>query len=264
VAAVAMFLLMPVAREGSNEMVFNFVELGDGRAMVHHINILKCSVALICVLLYGRIYQLVYQKREVVVENERLKNENMKARYTTLMNQINPHFLFNSLNSLAMLVREKKTEDALLYIERLSETFRYTIQNDADTTATSLAGELEFAEAYKYLLEVRYADKLFIDMDIEENKLEWKLPPFSIQPLIENAVKHNSITKANPLHVKIYTQGDYLVVENPIIPKISSGSGIGIGLDNLDNRWQLLTGRHIEILNDGKTFKVRLPFISKD
>jgi LytS/YehU family sensor histidine kinase len=120
---------------------------------------------------------------------------------------------------------------------------------------------LEFLAAYKYLLEVRYAEKLFIDIDIDSEKLKWVLPTFSIQPLIENAVKHNVITRARPLRISIFTEGDRLVVSNPVNPKIDPERGTGIGLANLSNRWQLLTGRSIEVKNDGKTFSVRLPFI---
>ncbi len=194
-----------------------------------------------------------------MLENEQLKSENLRARYNTLINQINPHFLFNSLNSLSSLVREGKNDDAVRYIDRLSDTFRYTIRNEPHTT-TTLAEELEFAAAYKYLLEVRYDEKLFIDIDIDPGKLEWTLPTFSIQPLIENAVKHNTITRAKPLRISIRTEGDFLVISNPLNPKLEPEKSTGIGLENLSKRWHLLTGRNIEITDDGKTFSVKLPF----
>jgi LytS/YehU family sensor histidine kinase len=198
-----------------------------------------------------------------MLENEQLKNENLKARYNTLINQINPHCLFNSLSSLSSLGREGKNDDAGSYIDRRSDTCRYTIQNEPHTT-TTLHDELQFVNAYKYLLEVRYDEKLFVDIDVEPQKMEWLLPTFSIQPLIENAVKHNTITRARPLRISIRTEGDYLVVSNPINPKLDPEYGTGIGLDNLSNRWQLLTGRSIEIINNGVTFTVRLPFITPE
>jgi signal transduction histidine kinase len=259
VVAVALYFVMPVIKFRSDDIVFNFMNTRGGVLIIDSVAILKCSFVLLLVLLYARTYQLIHQREDIMLENELLKNENLKARYNTLINQINPHFLFNSLNSLSSLVREGKNDDAVTYIDRLSDTFRYTIQNEPHTT-TTLHDELEFANAYKYLLEVRYDEKLFVDINVEQGKMDWLLPTFSIQPLIENAVKHNSITRAKPLHISIRTEGDYLVVSNPINPKLAPEEGTGIGLSNLSNRWQLLTGKDIEITNDGTTFSVRLPF----
>jgi LytS/YehU family sensor histidine kinase len=222
---------------------------------------MKCSFVLITALLYGRTFQLINQREGIMVEIERLKSENLRSRYNTLVNQVNPHFLFNSLNSLSALVREGDTASAVTYIDRLSETFRYTMRNEADAT-TTLDDELEFVAAYKYLLEVRYADKLFIDIDVEAEKLDWRLPTFSIQPLVENAVKHNAITRARPLRVSIRTVGGRLVVSNPVNPKIESEGGSGIGLENLAHRLHLLTGEDIEVVDDGSVFRVSLPIIA--
>lgn len=259
VAAVALYFLMPVMKFRAEEIIPNFMNTRNGVMVAAPIDILKCSFVLVFVLLFARTYQLIYQKEDIILENEQLKNENLKARYNTLINQINPHFLFNSLNSLSSLVREGKTDDAVTYIDRLSDTFRYTIQNEPHTT-TTLNDELEFVNAYKYLLEIRYDEKLFIDIDIEDEKSEWTLPTFSIQPLIENAVKHNTITRSKPLHISISTEGDYIVVSNPINPKLEPERGTGIGLENLSKRWLLVTGKNIEISNDGVVFAVRLPF----
>ncbi|MDR2890456.1 MAG: histidine kinase [Alistipes sp.] len=256
VFAVSMWLLLPILRPRSGELIITAMDL----PRFYHTDVMKCSFLLVSVLLYGRIYQLINQREGIMLENERLKNENLIARYNTLVNQINPHFLFNSLNSLSALVREGKTDDAVTYIDRLSDTFRYTIRNEPHTT-TTLERELEFVAAYKYLLGVRYDEKLRIDISVEESKLGRLLPTFSIQPLIENAVKHNTISRAKPLRVSIRTEGDRLVVSNPINPKLEPERGTGIGLANLSHRWLLLTGRDIEIRDDGTEFSVALPFI---
>ncbi len=258
VLAALMWFLLPVLRPRSGELVVTAMMLPG---TLYPIDILKCAFLLLFALLYGRTSQLISQKEDIMLENEKLKHENLTARYNTLVNQINPHFLFNSLNSLSSLVREGKTDDAITYIDRLSDTFRYTIQHEPRMT-TTLGEELQFVAAYKYLLEVRYDEKLFIDIDVEEEKLGWLLPTFSIQPLIENAVKHNTITRSKPLHISIRTEGDRLVVSNPVNPKLEPEKGTGIGLANLSHRWQLLTGREIEITNDGATFSVALPFIN--
>lgn len=260
VIAVVLWFLMPVVKSRSGELTIMALNM-RGEFFLVDIMLMKCLFAVAFALLYGRIYQLIYQREDIMLENERLKSENLRARYNTLVGQINPHFLFNSLNSLSAIVREGESDNAVRYIDRLSDTFRYTIRHDPDTTAT-LGDELEFVEAYKYLLEVRYAEKLFIDIDIEKEKFGWILPTFSIQPLVENAVKHNTITRVRPLRISIRTVGDRLVVSNPVNPKIEPEKGTGIGLANLSRRWQLLTGRDIKVENDGTTFTVELPFIN--
>lgn len=231
-----------------------------GRHIISPMAILKCSFTLVVVLLYGKIYELLSQKQDITLENERLRNENLQSRYDVLVNQINPHFLFNSLNSLSMLVREDKNEPALVYIDRLSDTFRYILESGRNNM-TTLGEELRFADAYKYLLEVRYEGKFFIDIDVDENDLGKRLPALSLQPLIENAVKHNTITRANPLRISIRSDGEYLTVSNPISPKISPEEGTGIGLINISSRYQLLTGREVVVSDDGSTFSVKLPLI---
>ena len=247
-------LRAPVTEWHSGRVVLNFM---SGR-MFDYMLLLKCSFALVVSLLYSRLYVLISQRQLVEVENERLKNENLTTRYNMLVGQINPHFFFNSLNSLAMLVREKHDQKALTYIDQLSYTFRYIIQNGQSTLIT-LGEELKFAEAYSYLFKIRYADKLYFDIEVDPDYLCWRLPALSLQPLIGNAVKHNTITRSNPLHVSIRVEDGRLVVSNPLRPKLEPEPSTGIGLENLRNRWQLITGRDIEIDDSDGTFTVRLP-----
>ena len=253
-AAVGLYCVAPVTEWHSGRIVMNFM----GGRMFDYMLLLKCSFAVVVSLLYSRIYVLISQRQAVVVENERLKNENLTTRYNLLVGQINPHFFFNSLNSLAMLVREKHDQKALTYIDQLSYTFRYIIQNGQSMLMT-LDEELKFLEAYSYLFKIRYADKLFFDIDVDEKYLGWKLPAFSLQPLIDNAVKHNSITRTKPFHISVRTEEGLLVVSNPKVPKLEPEPSTGIGLENLRNRWNLITGSDIEIVDDGATFSVRMP-----
>jgi LytS/YehU family sensor histidine kinase len=208
--------------------------------------------------LYSYIYTLMQQRQKIVVENERLKTENLATRYNMLVGQINPHFFFNSLNSLAMLVREHDEERALEYIDQLSYTFRYIIQN-GQSEETTLRDEIEFARAYIYLFKIRYADKLFFDIDIDPKYESWQLPALSLQPLIGNAVKHNSITTKRPLRVSIRTVDGLLEIENPKQPKLDVEPSTGIGLENLRSRWEIVAGQSIEIIDDESRFLVRLP-----
>lgn len=255
--AVGLYFVAPVIDWHSGHIVSNF---STGR-MFDYMLLLKWTFAVVVSLLYGRIYTLISQRQAVVVENEQLKNENLTTRYNMLVGQINPHFFFNSLNSLAMLVRDKQDEKALTYIDQLSYTFRYIIQNGQSTLMT-LSEELKFVEAYGYLFKIRYADKLFFDIEVAPEYLDWQLPALSLQPLIGNAVKHNTITRSNPFHVSIRTEGAWLVVSNPKIPKLDPEPSTGIGLNNLCNRWRLITGCEVVIVDTDKEFTVRMPLQS--
>ncbi len=219
---------------------------------------LKCMFVYVVAALYARIYDLLYQRQRIEIKNEQLKTENLSTRYSALVSQISPHFLFNSLNSLSMLVREKHNEKALTYIDRLSHVFRYIIQNGQNTLST-VADELQFLDSYRYLLEVRYAEKLFFEIDIDPSYMERQMPSLALQPLIENAVKHNTITRSKPLTISIYTKDGEIVVSNPVIPKIESEVSTGIGLKNLSSRWLMITEKDIEVIRTETTFEVHLP-----
>ena len=253
-AAAALYMVAPVTEWRSGRIMLNCM----GDHIFDYMLLLKCSFAVAVSMLYGWVYVLNSKQQAVVMENERLKNENLTTRYNMLVGQINPHFFFNSLNSLAMLVREKHDEKALTYIDQLSYTFRYIIQNGQSTLMT-LDEELKFVEAYSYLFKIRYADKLFFDIDIEEKYRTWTLPALSLQPLIGNAVKHNTITRSKPFHISIRTENGWLVVANPKVPKLEPEPSTGIGLENLRNRWHLIPGRDIEIIDTDKEFVVRMP-----
>ena len=253
-AAAALYMVAPVTEWRSGRIMLNCM----GDHIFDYMLLLKCSFAVAVSMLYGWVYVLNSKQQAVVMENERLKNENLTTRYNMLVGQINPHFFFNSLNSLAMLAREKHDEKALTYIDQLSYTLRYIIQNGQSTLMT-LDEELKFVEAYSYLFKIRYADKLFFDIDIEEKYRTWTLPALSLQPLIGNAVKHNTITRSKPFHISIRTENGWLVVSNPKVPKLEPEPSTGIGLENLRNRWHLITGRDIEIIDTDKEFVVRMP-----
>lgn len=252
--SVTLYFAAPfMTHRGGIEVIFM------ARRVFNPMVLLKCSFTLVVVTLYGKIHELIMLQQKITVENERLTTENLRSRYDMLMSQMNPHFFFNSLSSLAMLVRDNKNPDALVYIDRLSDTFRYIIQSGKNSM-TTLRDEIEFLNSYKYLLEVRYEGKLFIEIDVPEGYMERTLPSLTLQPLVENAVKHNTITRSHPLYVVISAFRDYLTVSNPLQPKIDdSEKGTGIGLKNIASRYRLLTDEDISIVDDGKSFTVRLP-----
>ena len=231
----------------------------QSRHIVELAAILKSSFMLAVVILYSQIYTLIYREQQITLENEMLRSENLTTKYNMLISQINPHFLFNSLSSLSMLVREKNEERTLEYIDQLSYTFRYLSQNGANSTFVTLREEIQFAEAYSYLFKIRYADKIAFEFEIEEKYLDYKLPPISLQPLIGNTVKHNTISSKRLFRVRIFTEDGYLVVANEKRPMLEPNPGTGVGLSNLNSRYQLLLGREIEIIDNDTDFVVRLP-----
>lgn len=254
VAAAGLYFVAPVTEWRTGRLVFNFMT----PRMLDYVLLLKCSFAVVVSMLYGWVYVLIMQQQAVAMENEQLKNEYLTTRYNMLVGQINPHFFFNSLNSLSMLVREKHHDKALTYIDHLSYTFRYIIQN-GQNTLIPLGEELDFIQAYSYLFKIRYADKLFFDVDVPEEFRTWLLPALSLQPLVGNAVKHNAITTARPLHIAIRVRDGYLEVANPKAPKLEAEPSTGIGLENLRSRVHLITGREIVVVDTDAEFIVRVP-----
>ncbi len=256
VVAVALYFVAPVNIPRRSEVILIFMS----RHMIDYMVVLKWSFALIVSLLYGRIYTLISEQHAMVIENELLKSENLKSQYNILMSQISPHFLFNSLNSLSMLVREHEEQKSLTYIDQLSYIFRYTLQS-GERSITTLGEEMRFAQAYIYLFNIRYADKLFFDIDIPEEFLMWKMPSLTLQPLLDNAVKHNTITRSKPFRVTIKIVDNSLIISNAKHPKLDPEPSTGIGLKNLSQRWELLTHGHISIVDSDDNFEVGLPLL---
>jgi sensor histidine kinase YesM len=221
----------------------------------------KFVSASILSVLTACIVRLLYRQQSMEVENERLRTENIQNRFDALSSQINPHFFFNSLNSLASLVRDKKVKESLHYINELSDIFRYVLKNNRQELVT-LREEIEFINAYRYLLEIRYENKLFFNICIPEEYMDRMLPAISLHPVVENVVKHNVISNDNPLAISIYiTEKEELAISNPIQEKIDSENSFGIGLENLSSRYQLLGGTKIGISSDNKLFIVKLPLM---
>lgn len=227
------------------------------------IDMFKTIFAGIITVLCGSIITLIYRQQRMKLENERLKTENLQATYNVLTAQINPHFFFNSLNTLSALVREQQNDISLKYINELSDIFRYVLNSNKKELVT-LQQELYFLNAYRYMLEIRYEDKLFFDIRIDEKYLRYLLPVLSFQPVIENIIKHNVISEEKPLTIRIYiTEDEQLAISNPVRPKFGSKENTGIGLKNLGDRYRLLLSKNILIENDDLDFTVKLPILEK-
>lgn len=213
--------------------------------------------------LIGHVSRLNAEHRRKDQEIDQLKTENLQSRYDALTNQINPHFFFNSLNGLTSLIRKKNEENALEYVNKMSDVFRYVLQSDKKGLVT-LGEELDFVNAFFYMMEIRFANKLVFNINVACEKRDLKLPILSLLPLIDNVVVHNIIDSEHKMEVNISLNDKMeLSVSNPIYPKLSPPTTNGTGLKNLENRFSLLMDRKVRIEDDGIRFRVYLP-LKKD
>lgn len=227
----------------------------------HGLGVVAVSFFALCITctLVGHVAKLYFEGHQREAEIGRLRSENLQSRCDALANQINPHFFFNSLNSLSALVRRGDERVTLDFIDKLSDVFRYILQSDKKGLV-SLEEELEFVDSFKYMMEVRFANKLRFTIDVGTEDRNRLLPVLSILPLIDNVVVHNTIDSEHLMSVSIrMNEKNELVVSNPIYPKLMKPRTNGTGLQNLTNRFRLLTGRTVRVENDGRQFSVYLP-----
>jgi sensor histidine kinase YesM len=192
------------------------------------------------------------------VNEERLKKESVTLQLQALRNQVNPHFLFNSLNTLTSLI-EKDQKLAITFVKQLSDMFRYMLEQDSHETI-GIQEEIKFLESYIYLQKMRFGENLKISIDIPD--LNHNLVPLSLQMLVENALKHNEVSNEKPFHVIIFEEPDYVVIQNPIQPKMLEVPSKGIGLQNLRSRYKFLSDKEMLILSNESEFIVKLPKLS--
>lgn len=192
-------------------------------------------------------------------KNQRLAHENLRIQYKELKNQINPHFLFNSLNILVSLIN-KDSNEAVKYTKKLSDVYRYVLSIDVENLI-ELKEEFKFISTYIEILQIRFGKGLNVVFSIEEQMMTKKIIPMSLQVLIENAVKHNALSPSKPLKIKLSNDGDSLIVSNNLIARKSVDHSTGIGLKNLDKKYMLVTGKHINVIKDQDYFVVKLPLL---
>lgn len=221
-------------------------------------NFFVSGLVIACVL----VIRLVFQKQSVQIENEKLRRESLQSQFESLKNQLSPHFLFNSLTALKTLITESP-EQAQDYVNNLSKALRYTLQSNEKQLVT-LKEEMDFTGSYLFLIRLRFDTSLTVVTTIAESCYDLKIPPLTIQTLVENAVKHNEISKRKPLTISIRTtKENALVVTNNIQAKITEEEGTGIGLTNLSKQIQMLFGKDIIISNDNNEFSVEVPLIKQ-
>ena len=204
------------------------------------------------------IMYYINKQKQTQIENEMLVAENLRSRFNALTAQLDPHFLFNSLNTLNALIKSNP-EKAQEYTQQLSDIFRYTTNKKDITTVKK---EIEFSLAYGNMMLMRYENNLHIVYNINEKYNENQILPFSIQTLIENAIKHNVITTSQPLTIEIFSDNEEnIIVRNRKVPKKEINTSNGFGLKNLNDRYKYQFKREIEILNSIEYFEVKIPTI---
>lgn len=224
----------------------------EGRNML-----LDYSLTLAVVVVMAE-YALRLQRRAMAASE---KAHQAQFRYHALKQQVNPHFLFNSLNVLDYLIQEQPREDASRYTHKLAEVYRYMIKSEDESTVR-LRDEMDFVAQYVDLLKVRFPEGLEIGVDIPEEALSRSVVPCAVQLLIENATKHNAVQPANPLRVEVRVEDDRLVVTNNRIPKITHRpASTGLGLQYIRQQYQDLSGQAISILEDEHRYTVTLPLL---
>jgi len=206
------------------------------------------------------VYFYIHQYRSKELETEELKRINSQAQLQAIKNQINPHFLFNNLNVLSTLVLQANPE-ANKFIEEFSKVYRHVL-NAQQQELITLQSELEFIKPYVFLLQKRFPESIIIDIQIENAYLSYGIIPVAIQMLVENAIKHNVATRQKQLRIVLSTNGDEkLTVSNSLQTKPVDHASSHIGLQNIAKRYELITGRSIEIIKTDDQFTVMLPLI---
>lgn len=222
-------------------------------------NVVSLFMVVLCVSVYESVY-FFSKLKQSLLESEQLKRANVQAQLDTLKSQVNPHFLFNSLNTLSSIIPEDQPK-AVDFVQKLSKVYRYILEI-RDQEAISLEEELECLDAYSFLLKSRFGDNISIDININPALYQNRIVPLSLQILLENAVKHNIISRAKPLKVEIFNEkNNLLIIRNNLQPKDQVIHSTNTGLQNIKDRYRLLSDKEVIIMVTDKYFTVSVPII---
>jgi two-component system LytT family sensor kinase len=223
--------------------------------VVYITSLILCALV---ITLYEAI-SFYIQLQRTVAEKAQLEWQNVESQLEGLRNQVNPHFLFNSLNTLAYLIPEDP-ERAVRFLQQLSNVYRYVLES-RESKIIPLSKELEFLEAYVFLLKERFGDNLRVVIkDLAGDKNHF-IVPLSFQMLFENAIKHNVISVEKPLTIEVFAENGHLIVRNNLQKKNQVMDSTGVGLNNIRDRYRMLTHQEVEIIASQQYFTVALPII---
>ncbi len=242
----------------ADHFVFNYGFRSPGIDMLISSN----AASIFCTIMIIAIYESIYfmnELRSSVEESENLKRESLSAQLNALRSQVNPHFLFNNLNTLSSLIPENP-EHAVDFVQQLSKVYRHILEVK-DEKSILLKDELDLLNAYTFLLKTRFDKNLDVTIDIPTEKLQKRIVPLSLQILMENAIKHNIVSADKPLHIDISTVNGSLVVSNNLQIKNQLNECTGIGLDNIRNRYKLISEKPVNVTSNDNNFTVSIPLI---
>jgi hypothetical protein len=221
------------------------------------------SASLFSTLAVAAIYESRYfmsQLRHSVEEKEMLKRESLMAQLNALKTQVNPHFLFNNLNTLCSIIPENPKQ-AVAFVQELSKVYRHILEVK-DETSIPLREEMEVLQAYAFLLQTRFGENLQIEIKVPAANMEDKVVPLSLQLLMENAIKHNIVSQDRPLQILVTVKDGKLMVSNNLQKKNQLIESTGIGLNNIRNRYKMLTSQTVEVIELAESFSVSIPLIA--
>ena len=266
VQSLVMLLFTLLATNGLGYFLHDYCDVVDTRGNVVQTMTDKIinynNAALFCSLTVVAIYESIYfinELRKSVEEKEMLKRESLKAQINALKTQVNPHFLFNNLNTLSAIIPDHP-QQAVDFVQQLSKVYRHILEVK-DEQSILVKEELDVLKAYAFLLKTRFGNNINIDIDVPEDKLQNKIVPLSLQILMENAIKHNIVSADKPLYVKVFVESGNLVVSNNLQVKNQVNESTGIGLDNISNRYKLLGDKQVKVLENESSFTVSIPLI---
>jgi two-component system, LytTR family, sensor kinase len=238
-----------LSRPHLNEQLFRFL---------FNINMV---ITVIMTILFAQVFRLLLNNYQMRLSNASLLKTNAETRFEVLKNQVNPHFLFNSLNTINSLIVTDQ-QAAVTYVNNMSDVYRYVLKSH-ELNSITLDEELRFINAYAHMLKGRYGNKMHIDCNIQSLYSQYQLPPMALQILVENAVKHNIASNSKPLHIRIYTSdNDMLVVQNNLQKRADPAPSTGVGLQNLNLRCKYLSNHHLIIQQTETCFTVSVPLMN--
>lgn len=213
-------------------------------------------------LIMNMFYTVVFffeRWKQSILETEQLRSENIQAQLNALRSQVNPHFLFNSFNTLTALI-EENPQKATTYLHNLSDLFRYILKSEKEQLS-SIRSELKAVQLYLELQRERFGDYLQYKVELPNETMPHQLPALTLQILVENCIKHNIISKSKPLYITMHQMDDYIIIKNNLQQKSSQMPSTQLGLNNIRQRYALITNRPVRIVNDGHHFRVELPIL---
>jgi LytS/YehU family sensor histidine kinase len=237
------------------QLILSHINFGPTMLMVEVRGIL---INLVCYM-FLTLLQNNYTGQQVRLELEKVKSDNLGAQYELLKQQINPHFLFNSLNTLKSMA-ETNDSETVDFIMKLSDFYRFTLESRKLDLIT-VQEEMKIVDSYLFLQKARFGEGITFTNELNSEVLKTLIPPFTLQLLVENCIKHNIVSQSKPLHIKIYNSENKIIIENPVQKKMVTEDSLGVGLDNVKMRYKHLLEQEIEINSDEKIFQIKLPFI---